>query len=231
MKKTVILAIVCAVLCAGCNKTVADVLESLGVGGASQTEAEARPALKLDSETRYYNDFLGVSYAVPKNWWLYDVDGDNFGESKGDISDEVSMNVEYNEFKDYSYNYVYLASFGNLENSEQDNHLGFHLEAQSLEGKGGMEEYMRYFEAYMLEPTEDRDYSLRESQQVTINGKSFELREYLITGDEIDDNYIMTLSCEVKRGYVLNIAADYWPENTRAKDAIIESVSKSLELY
>ena len=224
--------LICIAVLAGCNKTVNDVLQSIRGNTAESANAdEDWNAVKLNKETRYHNDYLGFSYAVPKGWWLYDVNEENLGKSKGEITDEVSMDIAYGEYKNYSYSNLWLMFFGNLEKSSQDNHLGFDLDARSLNGINDIAGFMKYFETYMLEPTEDENYSLLGSQQTAIKGKPFEIRDYLVTRDDEENFCILTLSCQVKNGYFLNIKADYWADNAKAKDAIIDSVSKAIEFY
>jgi hypothetical protein len=89
---------------------------------------------------------------------------------------------------------------------------------------------MNYFEGFMLEPTDEERYRLIDSRQVNIDGKNFELRDYLISRKTVDYS-IMTLSCDVKNGYFFNIFVDYWPNNKNAKQQIIDSVTKSIEFY
>ena len=213
----------------GCSKTVNDVLETFGSAGSTGVNEE-QDAVKLNKETRYYSDFLGVSFAVPKGWWLYEVDENNFSPSKGDTADEISLDMEYGDYEGYTYSLLWLMSFGNLENSGQDNHLGFHLDARALKGINNMAGYMKYFEIYMLEPTEDANYSLLESRQITIKGKPFEFRTYLVSQEENDFHYL-TFTCEVKEGFFFNISVDYWPKNTKAEQAAIESITKAIEFY
>jgi hypothetical protein len=219
----------CTVLLAGCNRTLSEVRDLLG--GNAQTDAAYEPeAVKLNRETRYYNDFLGVSYAVPGSWWLYGVNEDNFSESRGAITDDVSMDIGYGKYDQYTYSSMHLISFGNLQRSVQDNHLGFNFDAQAVEGINNLAGFMEYYETYMLDPTEDEDYLLINSQQITIKGKPFEFREYLVSREE-DNYHIVTLSCQVKNGYFLNMYVDYWPKNTRAKQTIIDSITKAVEFY
>jgi len=223
--------LICPAFLTGCNKTINEALSSLsGNKAESSDETEYGNAVKLNKETKYYNDFLGISYVIPKGWWVYDLSGENFSEKKGDITGDVSMDIDYGMYEDYKYSNIWLASFGNLEKSTNDNHLGFSLDARSLEGVNDLSSFMKYFEIFMLEPTEEEEYTLLESQQITIKGKPFELRNYLVSREE--DNFnVLTLSCQVKQGYSFNISVDYWPENTKAKQAIIDSVSKAVEFY
>ncbi|GHV85543.1 hypothetical protein AGMMS50230_11510 [Spirochaetia bacterium] len=230
--KRLVLVLLCALSLAGCSKTVAEILGDLGgnSGNAGSGTSREDNAVKLNKEMRYYNDYLGISYRIPKNWWLYEVNDENFSETKGDITDDVSMDIAYGDFGTYNYSNVWLMTFGNLEKSITDNHLGFDLDARFVKGAENITSFMKYFEEFMLEPTEEEDYSLTNSEQLTINGKAFELRDYLVDRKE-DDYQIITLSCQIKEGYFFNIIVDYWPENKKAKQAIIDSVSKSIEFY
>lgn len=232
-KRIIIVLLIFAAFFGGCNKTVKDVMESFGAGKTGEDEApeDEWKAVKLDKETRFFNDYLGFSYAVPKGWWLYEVNEDNLSQSRGGITGDVAMDIYFNKYKDYSFSGAWLMTFGNLEKSEMDNHLGFDLDTRSIEGISGMAAYMKYFEDYMLESEEGEKYSLTDSQQIAIKGKSFELRNYLVTFDDYRSYNILTLSCQVKEGNFLNIKADYWADNTKAKNAIIESVTKALEFY
>jgi hypothetical protein len=231
MKNGILFLLTAVLVLAGCKKALNEAMGTLGIGGGeSEDSSRAANALKLSKETRYYNDFLGVSYAIPNNWWLYEVNEENFSEKKGVITDDVSMDIMYGEYDRYSYSNLWLISFGNLQDDRQDNHLGFDLDLRSIEGAPDIASYMEYFEAYMLEPEEDATYKMTDSQQLTINGTAFELRDYQVDRDE-DDYQIMTLSCKVKEGYFLNLLVDYWPENAKAKQAIIDSISKNLDLY
>ena len=225
-----LLLLVCITAFAGCKKAVNDVMNIFSGDKNDETE-EGWDAVKLNKDIIYYNDYLGISYIIPKGWWLYAVNEDNFGESKGDIGDAVSMDLINDNYENYIFSSAWLAAFGNLEKSSQDNHLGFDLDVRALDGINDMAGFMKYFEEFMLEPEEEEEYKLTDSQKITIKGKAFELRDYLVTQADNPDFYIMTLSCQVKNGYFFNIKVDYWADNTRAKNAIIESVTKAVDFY
>jgi hypothetical protein len=234
MKKTILFLLVCVLALTGCQKALNEALSSMGLDGASSEEEgggdRAENAVKVNKETRYYNDFLGFSYAIPKNWWLYEINGENISDSKGDITDDVSMAIGYGDYHGKSYASLWFLSFGNLQSDGSDSHLGFELDARSIKGANTMASYMDYFEEYMLEPTDDADYEMIDSQKITINGTPFELRDYLV--DRKDDDFqVLTLTCGVKEGYFLNLIVDYWPENTKARQSIIDSITKSLEFF
>jgi hypothetical protein len=230
MKKMILSLLVCVFALSGCKKAFNEAMGALGFGGGQEDSDQAANAVKLDKETRYYNDFLGISYAIPNNWWLYEVNEENFSETKNGITDDISMDIMYGEYDKYNYANLWLISFGNLQDTRQDNHLGFDLDARSLEGAPDIASYMEYFEAYMLEPEDDASYKLTDSQQLTINGTAFELRDYLVDRDQ-DDYQIVTLSCKIKEGYFLNLLINYWPENAKARQSIISAIGKSLQFY
>ncbi|MDR2470825.1 MAG: hypothetical protein LBD09_01780 [Treponema sp.] len=232
MKKTITAFLVCALAAlGGCNKTVNEAVEALRNIQTAQGGGEAEQGgAKLAKETRFYNDYLGVSFAVPKGFWLYEVNGDNFGESKGDVTDEVSMDISISTLAKGVRSSAGLVSFGNLEDSRRDNHLGFDLYAQSLEGKGDMASFMEYYEAFMLEPTDEADYEMLGREQLKAGGKTFEVRIYLLDRED-DDYHILTATCPVKNGYFFNVEATYWPENTKGKQAILDNIAKNVAFY
>jgi len=229
MKRIVMVLLICMVSLAGCSKAASEIARALS-NRSSESQDEDYEAIKLDDDTTFYNDYLGVSYTIPKGWWLYDLSEDNFSEDKGDVSDPILMDIVFNDYSDYNDSLIWLINFGNLESSTRNNHLGFTLEARSLDGTSGITNFKRYFEDYMLEPTENEEYTLIESEQANINGKVFELTDYLVTREK-DDFNIVTLICEVKNGYFFIVMVDYWPENTKAKENIIESVGKAIGFY
>ena len=226
-----VIILICLAALAGCNKTVKDVINAVRGSSAEEAAGDDWHAEKLKKDTGYYNDFLGISYSVPKGWWLYEVNEENFGKSKGDITDDISMDILFGQFYDYNFSSIWLMAFGNLEKSEKDNHLGFDLDARSIDGINDMAGYMKYFEAFMLEPEEDKEYKLTDSRQITVNEKKFELRDYLVTREDSVNYHIVTLTCQVKNGYFFNIKADYWTDNTRAINAVIDSVGKAVKFY
>lgn len=220
MRKVFFLFLLCITFFSGCVKNAE----------APDETAEFPDAVKLSSEIKYFNDYLGISYTVPKGWWLYETSVENFAESTGDITDDISMDIGYGDYEDYTYSTAWLLSFGNLENSTQDNHLGFNLEASALEGINDISGFMEYSETFMLEPTGEEEYGMLARETISINGKDFELRDYSVSREE--DNYcIMTLTCAAEHGYFFTIMVDYWPDNTRAKQAIIDTVTKAVEFY
>jgi hypothetical protein len=233
MKKSILFLLICALALTGCKKALNEALSSLGIGGSDSEEGEydrAENAEKVTKEIRYYNDFLGVSYSVPKGWWLYDLNQENLSEFKGDITDDYAMDISYDDYDGKDSSRLWILSFGNLQSDTHDNHLGFDIGAWAIEGVTSMPAYMNYFEEYMLEPEEDATYKMTDSQQITINGIPFELRDYLV--DRVEDDFqIVTYSCRIKEGYFLNIIVDYWPQHTKARQVILDSITKSLELY
>ena len=238
MKKTVnhfrpgtniLLFLIAAFSLTGCTKVASKITETLTEITRKNTVDEKK-AVRLGAETTYYNDYLGISYTIPKGWWVYSTNKYNIGKSKGEIVDYVSLDVSFNEFDDQAYSNIWLMSFGNLEESKLDNHLGFSLEARSVEGVSNFADYMKYFEAYMLEPTENEEYKLLDMQKLSIREKAFEIRDYLVSRDA-EDYKILTLNCELKEGYYLNIYVDYWPSNTKAERSIIDSISNAINFY
>ncbi|MDR2767049.1 MAG: hypothetical protein LBB82_01845 [Treponema sp.] len=216
---------------AGCDKAVDEVRGLLGGSedseGSDASEREAN-ALKLGRNTTYYNDYLGVSYTIPKNWWTYAITAENVSEEAGDITGESVMDLYYDENSYGEYATVWMLEFANLRHSTADNHLGFDVSAQSFAAFRDIAAYMEYYQAYWLESEEDTEYRLEASEKLALAGREFELRDYLV--DRGGDNFkVMTLTTPVKNNYFLNITVDYWPDNKNARKTVIDALAKGLK--
>jgi len=218
MKKTILAVLILSAALCGCKRT------------QLSTEEHAN-AVRLTEDASYYNDFLGISYTIPKTWWIFDVNGRNVSASKGGITSDVSMDIGHDNSDGRVSSQLWLLSFANLVTSSYDSHLGFNLDARSLRGTNDISSFMEYFESFMLEPTDEERYKLIDSMQVDINGKIFELRDFLVSRRDSADYCILTLSCEVKHGYFFNVYVDYWANNRDAKQQVIDSVTKAIEFY
>jgi hypothetical protein len=192
---------------------------------ADEDEAESK-AVKYAADTTFHNSFLDFSYTVPKGWWQYRLQSDNFSVDPGETADIGSLDVSYGEDAGMDYSYIGLISFANLQLSTRDNHLGFHISAETLDGINSLAEYMEYYETYMLEPDENT-YELLDSGRTEINGFSYERRAFEVIREE--DNYrYCTFTRLVNKGYYLTIRVSYWPENKTAEDVILEALSKAM---
>jgi hypothetical protein len=218
-------------LFAGCSK-VSETLGALSNGGESEESNQdyEDDAEKLSSDVTFYNAFLGISYTVPKGCWLYSVNSDNFEDEEGGAASEINLDIFRGEDVGYSYANIDLLSFGTLQYSNKINHLGFDLAAELVEGVNSIGGFMEYYEKYMLEPEEDADYELEDSDQVTIKGIPFEQRKFLVDREE-DDFYILSYTTKVKNNYYLTIDVSYWPENTDAERTIVDTIGKGLAVY
>jgi hypothetical protein len=218
---------------AGCDKAIDEVRGFLGGREGSEAEnpnASDREAnaLKVDRNTTYYNDYLGISYTIPKNWWTYIISGENVSEEAGGITDESVMDLAYDENSYGEYTTIWMLEFANLQHSTSDNHLGFDLSARSFANLRGIAAYMEYYQAYWLESGDDTEYKLEASEKLAIAGREFELRDYLV--DRGGDNFkVLTLTTAVKNNYFLNITVDYWPDNKNARKTIVDALAKGLK--
>jgi hypothetical protein len=209
----------------GCSEKVREIVDEIqsrgnsGSGGAYNYE---QSAVKFDEAVTYHNGYLDFSYTVPKGWWLYERNEYNFSEDREETSDPGGLDISYGDDSGY----IELISFGNLQYSSLDNHFGFDINAEFLEGAGTIEQYMEYFEAFMLEPTEDASYGMINSGRVDINGVVYERRTFEVIRDGESNYNILTLTRPVREGYFLTIMVSYWPSNKNAETAIINAVAK-----
>jgi hypothetical protein len=229
-----IMAIVCcfcaAVSLTGCTKYIQELARRLNAENSPEAESSENEvesdAVKYGADTAYHNTFLGFSYTVPKGWWLYRLHTDNFSADPGETGDTGSLDISYGEDAGMDYSFIGLISFANLQFSTRDNHLGFHISAEALDGIGSMAEYMEYYEGFMLEP-DDNEYALLDSGQVTINGLPWERRVFEVVREK--DNYCyVTFTKAAGNGYYLTIRVSYWPENRTAEEVIMAALSKAM---
>ncbi|MDR2479805.1 MAG: hypothetical protein LBD48_10910 [Treponema sp.] len=235
MRKTlaVILCLSAGLFLAGCSQNMrdlADKLRSLYSSGAGQSEDAGigmeKNAVKYEADTVYYNSFLELSYTVPKGWWLYRLHQDNFSPDRDETADIDSLDISYGEDAGERYSYIGLISFANLQLSTRDNHLGFLVSAETLEGITSLAGYMDYYERYMLQP-DDSEYRLLDSGRVEINGLPYERRIFEVVRQADNYNYI-TLTRAAPNGYYLTFRISYWPENRNAEAIILKALSKAM---
>jgi hypothetical protein len=213
----------------GCTK-IQELAGRLNAGnspeaGENENDMESG-AVKYGADTVYHNAFLDFSYTVPKGWWLYSLDADNFSADPEETADIGSLGVSYGEDAGMDYRFIDLISFANLQFSTRDNHLGFDISAEALDGIGSMAEYMEYYESFMLEPDKNK-YALLDSGQVNINGLPWERRVFEVIQD--GDNFCyLTLTRAAGNGYCLTIRVSYWPENKTAEEVILAALSKAM---
>ena len=185
-------------------------------------------ALEYTVDTTYYNDYLGVSYTVPKNWWLYELDEYNFAEKQGETNNADLLNIL--TFDDDAY--LELISVGNKQFSADSSHLGFSFNAEKLATASTLGEYMTTYEEYMLEPTETETVTLVDSSTIKIGNRDYAQRIFEIARSIEDDAYmVLTLTTKVKNDYYLNVDITYWPEMSNAGNIAINNLEKNLLFY
>jgi hypothetical protein len=227
VKKTVLLTLCCALLwpLAGCSKRFVSLLKELqnstNAGSDEDFSFEA-DAVKFEDTVVYHNTYLGFSYAAPKGWWLYSLNGENFSEDAEETADPTGLDIYYGEEGDY----IDLISFANLQFSNMDNHLGFDISAETVTGIDDLAGYMEYFEEYMLEPEEDTRYSQIGASRITIGSFEYEQRIFGVYQEDNEYN-ILTLTRPVTGGFFLTITASYWPANKNAVQSIINAITKA----
>lgn len=232
MKKLSIL-IVCLVLFFGgasCSKqqlerVVSSFTSAANAGESSDDYTYEDSAIQFESDVTYTNSYLGFSYTISKGWWLYSVNESNFTTDAFKTENPDILDISYGEDAGYEYSFIDLISFANLQDSTGDNHIGIDINAETLEGIDSIEDYMEYYEAYMLEQDENT-YELLDSKQIVINNVQYEARYFEVIREKY--NYrCLTLTCKVENDYYLTIMTNYWPNNRNAEKIIIENVTKA----
>jgi hypothetical protein len=228
---TALIGIITIFTLASCTKTaqaisekIEEMLSSADIDNGSENDNE-KSAIQLDESAVYTNSYLGVSYTIPKGWWLYEINDINFNDDKEKTGDTMNLDINYND----DYTYIELCHFANLQFSKHDNHLGFDLGAESAEGRNSFSSYMEYFEEWMLEPVDDYTYELVNSDQISINSVKCEKRTFKAHSETSDFN-LLTLTLPVQNGFYLTFSADYWPDNRNAEKNIINAVSRGLKI-
>ncbi|MDR2630259.1 MAG: hypothetical protein LBC60_04985 [Spirochaetaceae bacterium] len=209
----------------GCSKQIKDILQEIQSAGNSESGDEnnvEQSAVRYEDAVAYHNSFLGFSYTVPKGWWLYNLNTENFGEDQEETADPAGLDIYYGDDGDY----IDLISFANLQFSNMDNHLGFDINAETVNGVRNISGYMEYFEEFMLEPEEDTTYQLLSSRSTDINGAAYEQRIFEVNKADDTKFNVLTLTREVNGGYFLTIMVSYWPNNKNAETTIINAVAK-----
>jgi hypothetical protein len=170
---------------------------------------------------------LDFSYTAPKGWWLYSVNGNNFGEDTGDTVDPETLDINFGTDLGRDYRFIELISLANLQFSSRDSHLGFDISAEALDNVQTIDDYMDYYESYMLQPDEGASYEMLESGRTEIKGLQYERRIFEVIRDSRNYNFL-TLTRALRDGYYLTISISYWPDNKNAEQNIINALTKAL---
>ena len=181
---------------------------------------------KTEADITYHNYFLGFSYTIPKDWWLYSLNEDNFSADPGQTANPETLDISYGIDAGMEYCYIELADFANLRDSRMDNHIGYNISAENLDGINSIDEYMEYLESYMLQPDENT-YKLLGSDLVVINGLQYEKRNFEVIRKSNNFIYV-TYTRQVNDNYYLTIKASYWPKNRNAETFIVNSLTKAM---
>jgi hypothetical protein len=207
----------------GCSGKIKEIIDGLQGGGQAEAGEEnyEESAVKYKDAAVYHNAYLGFSYAIPKGWWLYERNMDNFSEDPEETADPAGLDILYGEGSEY----IELISFGNLQYSNRDNHLGFDISAELVDGCGDIESYMEYFDEFMLEPGENTSYRMLDYGRVDINGAAYERRIFEVIREEESNYNLLTLTRPVKENYFLTIIVSYWPDNKNAETVILNAIT------
>jgi len=188
-------------------------------------------AIKLEQALACSNTYVGVSFTVPKGWWLHDLNTANFSPDPDDTADAAAFDIIYDE-DSLRMELISFANFRSLHQNKynQNKYLGFEMNAEySLEYSDetlNRANYWGHFEEFI--PINLRD-ALISSGIITIGNASFEKHIYE-AAPPLNDLRIITLGTVLKTGYFLNIAAVYWGKNKNAETLIIELINNALVL-
>jgi hypothetical protein len=194
---------------------------------AGEDEEEEDRALKYEADTTYYNGWLGFSYTIPKGWWLYQLNSNNFSEDPEVSGAWDTLDINYGTDRGFDYSYLMFVSFANLQYSFRDNHIGFFISAESLDGINTIEEYMEYYEKYILEP-DSNTYELLESDSLKLGGVIYERRVFDVIQEGGSNYHYLCITRLLKDGYFFTIRTSYWPQNKNAERIIQSAIAKSL---
>ena len=185
-------------------------------------------AVRTEEETTWRNTYLGFSYTIPKDWWLYDMNEENFSPDPLSTVNPEILDIIYGTDAGYYYSYIELGYFANLRDSRRDNHIGYYISAEALEGVSSLADYMEYLEEYLLRPDED-EYDLLDSGTEVINGVQWEKR-YVEVIRETSANFIyLTYTRPMRDNYYLTIKTSYWPQNRNAETFITGSLTRAMQ--
>jgi len=188
-------------------------------------------AIRLEQALACSNTYVGVSFTVPKGWWLHDLNTANFSPDPDDTADAAAFDIIYDE----NSLRMELISFANLRSLHQNKYnqnkyLGFEMNAEYSQEYSeetlNRADYWGHFAEFI--PINPRD-ALISSGIITIGSASFEKHIYE-AAPPLNDLRIITLGTLLKTGYFLNISAVYWGKNKNAETLIIELISNALAL-
>jgi len=190
-------------------------------------------AVKTEEEITYTNAYLGFSYTIPKDWWLYDINDDNFNPDPSYTASPEILDIDYGTNLGFDYNYIDLCYFANLRDSRKDNHIGYYIYAETLDGIDTLEEYMEYLRECMLRPDKntyesDTGREMLNGTKEVINGIQYEKRFYVVVRQEASNFILVTYTRPARENYYLTIKANYWPNNRNAETFISDSLTKAM---
>ena len=198
------------------------------VGGGNTYEDNAT---QIGSNTTYYNDYLGLSYTVKSGWWCYDLDTDNFAGSAGQTGyNNLYIASGTSGFWNAGYEEIFLAHFGNMQYSNNNQHVSIELYALKIEGANTLNAFANCLIEYNEAPYTDGrpGDDLVETYTATIDGRQFMACVFLKENGEYDYYYTLYIT-EMKDGFYLVIQGDYWPENTDGEDEVVGILNDCLQ--
>ena len=180
-------------------------------------------AIRIEKALTCHNTNMGISFTIPKGWWIYDLNTANFSPDRDDTAGADSLDIIYG----VNFTRIELVKFANFRFPRRKKYLGFDISA----GSGGNfpvnGEFPEYDDGFISE--NNLNTSLIDSGFVTINNIPFEKQIYEVTQPR-NKFRIITLSTGLKTGNFLNISIKYWLKYKNAEFFIIGLLDRSLTL-
>ena len=178
-------------------------------------------ATQLTEDTTYYNRYLGVSTTIPKGWWLYECDVNNYQTDPAATADVAALDIRESS----GYRSLTLIRYANLQYSNRDGHLEFSLLADQINQISSFDAYMEDYLEYLLTSKNGIQYELVDQGSFLLGEQ--EVRSVLLTATYEDSGVsygYYSAVIPVSQGYYLVIDATYWPQNTEAPALIQQHI-------
>ena len=179
-------------------------------------------AIRLAQALACHNTNLGISFTVPKGWWLYDLNTANFSPDPEDTADAAAFDYIYTGDDSFS---MELMSIANLRYPERKKHLGFDISIESRKNSQEIGEFKSHYEKFI--PEGEWNITLIDSGLTVINSVSFRKHVFEVSLPK-NSFRIIDLTTVLETGDFLNITVRYWLKNKNAEHYILGIINRAL---